>query len=224
MLRILTLPGVFSPPSDCRLLAGLIEESGLARGARVLDVFTGSGALAVVAARAGARDVTAIDISRRAVVTVRANAWLNRVRVRALRGDLLAPVAGERFDLIVANPPYLPGQDDTLPARGPARAWEGGRDGRRLVERLCAAAPDHLEADGTLLIVHSSLTGEQATLDSLREAGLRAEVLSRVPGPLGPIAAARAPMFEERGLLAPGERWEDMLVLQGSRDESSRSA
>jgi release factor glutamine methyltransferase len=216
-MRLVTLPGVFRPPSDSWLLVDAIRENELARNASVLDVFTGSGVLAVSAALAGARDVTAVDVSRRAVLTVRLNALLNRVRVRVLRGDVFAPVAGERFDLIVANPPYVPGDSDELPAHGPSRAWEAGRDGRALLDRFCPAVPDHLNPGGRVLIVQSSLSGEAETLEALAGAGLSAEVLVRRRGDLGPIVSARAERLEARGVLAPGEREEDLLVIEGRR-------
>ncbi|HEY4277115.1 MAG TPA: HemK2/MTQ2 family protein methyltransferase, partial [Conexibacter sp.] len=175
--RVVALPGVFRPRSDARLLAAVMSEHDLARNAKALDLFTGSGVLAIAAMHAGARSMTAVDLSRRAVATVRLNALRNGVRVRAVRGDLFAPVAGERFDLIVANPPYLPGVE-RLPRRGAARAWEGGRDGRELVDRLCDGARDHLAPGGRLLLVQSSLTGEQATLERLALNGLDAELLA----------------------------------------------
>src|SRR5689334_17657235 len=103
-MRLLTLPGVFRPISDTWLLAEALEREQLPPGARVLDLCSGSGALAVHAAAHA--EVTAVDISRRAVLTIRLNAALNGVRVRARRGDLFAAVAGERFDAIVSNPPY----------------------------------------------------------------------------------------------------------------------
>jgi release factor glutamine methyltransferase len=193
-VRIVTPPGVFRPISDSRMLADALraELRGWVGGrSRSLDVCTGSGALAVVAALAGA-DASAIDVSFRAVLCARINARLNGVRVRALRGDLLAPVAGETFDVITANPPYVPG-DDALPRRGPARAWEGGRDGRTVLDRLLAAAPPRLAPGGALLVVHSTLIGEQETLERLRAGGLEADVAARHPGPLGPLMRARAP-------------------------------
>ena len=214
-MRLLTLPGVFRPPSDSWLLVDAIREQDLAREASVLDVFTGSGVIAVAAALAGARDVTAVDISRRAVLTTRVNARLNGVRVRALRGDLFAPVAEQRFDLIVANPPYVPGKPEELPARGVARAWEAGRDGRALLDRFCPGVPAHLGPGGRVLIVQSSLSGEDETLAALAEAGLAAEVLVRRRGGLGPIVSARAEELEARGVLRPGEREEDLLVIEG---------
>ena len=216
-MRIITLPGVFQPRSDARLLAAAMRELGVASGARVLEVFAGSGAVAVAAAREGAREVTVVDVSRRALVSAWVNARCNGARVRARRGDLFAPVAGERFDLILANPPYVPGPADALPRSGAARAWEGGGDGRTLLDRLCAEVPGVLAPGGTLLLVQSSVCGERATLDALRRAGLDARRVAAECGPLGPLMRARAELLEARGLLAPGQREEELLVLAGRR-------
>ena len=196
------------------MLVHVMRERGLARGARALDVFTGSGVLAVAAGQAGARSVTAVDISRRAALCARVNGRLNGVAVRGLHGDLFAPVEGERFDLITANPPYVPSEDDELPAAGASRAWEGGRDGRLLVDRFSERAADHLAPGGKVLMVVSSLTGERATLDALRAGGLEPEVAARHRGPLGPLVTARAELLEQRGLLAADEREEDILVIE----------
>ena len=182
-------------------------------GAHVLDLCTGSGVLAVSAARAGAARVDAVDVSRRAVVTARLNAALNGVTVHARRGDLLEPFP-HRFDLIVSNPPYLPG-DDELPGHGPQRAWEGGGDGRRLIDRILRDAPCHLNPGGSLLMVHSSVCGVDATLHGLRAAGLEPAELRRQRGPLGGLLGARAGELRQRGLLAPGQDTEDVVVLEG---------
>jgi release factor glutamine methyltransferase len=214
-MRIVTLPGVFRPRSDTWMLASHLRVQ-VPPGASVLDLCTGSGALAVAAARHGAGSVTAIDISRRAVLTARLNARLNGVRVRALRGDLFAPVAGERFDAIVSNPPYLPAEDGDLPATGARRAWDAGTDGRILLDRICDGVAAHLRPGGFLLLVHSSLCGLQPTVRRLERARLSVDLLERRRGALGPLLAARAPLLEARGILPPGEREEDMLVLRAA--------
>jgi release factor glutamine methyltransferase len=167
----------------------------------------------------GARSVTAVDISRRALLSVRLNARRNNVRVRTLRGDMFTPVSGDSFDLIVANPPYVPG-DEALPTRGIARAWEGGLDGRVLVDRLLTDAPRHLRPGGRLLVIHSSFTGERKTCDRLRSAGLKAEVLARHTGPLGPLGRARLDVLRDRGLLddRDGAEEEALVVMCGTRD------
>jgi release factor glutamine methyltransferase len=180
-----------------------------------LELCTGSGAVALEMAAAGAH-VTAIDVSRRSVATVRLNAVLRRVRVRALHGSLFEPVAGERFDLIVTNPPYVPARTDDLPGRGARRAWDAGRDGRALIDPICDAAPAHLKPGGAILIVHSSLCGTDLTLSRLGAGGLEADVVARERGPLGPLMLARVEQLEASGALAPGEREEDVVVIRGS--------
>ena len=213
-MRIMTLPGVFRPISDSRLLADHALDE-LSPGASVVDVCTGSGAIAIVAARAGAGAVTAIDASRRAVFSARANARLNGVSMRVLRGDLLRPVAGERFDLVVSNPPYVPAEAE-LPRHGAARAWEAGPDGRVFIDRLCDEGADYLAPGGALLLVHSSVCGEEKTLERLHRSGLDAAVVARRPGPLGPLMRERASALEARGLLEPGQREEELLVIRGT--------
>jgi release factor glutamine methyltransferase len=215
-MRIARLPGVFRPRSDTWLLAAVLRRQPQVRGGTVLDVCTGSGALAVAAAQAGARSVCAVDVSARAVLTARLNARLNGVRVDAVRGDLLDAVPGRRFDVIVSNPPYLPSGADGLPERGAARHTEGGSTGRLLLDRLIDAAPEHLAPGGLLLVTHSSVNGEAATLDHMRAAGLEPAVAERRPGALGPLLAARAPQLEEKGLLPRGARSEELLVLAGA--------
>jgi release factor glutamine methyltransferase len=204
---------VFVPRSDTWLLAAELRRRRQVKGT-VVDVCTGSGALAIAAAGAGATSVTAVDVSRRAVISARVNARLNGVRVRTRRGSLLSAVPGERFDLIVSNPPYLP-SDDPLPARGPGRHTEAGPDGRSLLDELIAQAPAHLRPGGLLLVTHSSVNDEDETLERMRSAGLEASVVVRRRGALGPLLAARAEGLEARGALAPGQRDEDLLIVAG---------
>jgi release factor glutamine methyltransferase len=216
-VRLVTLPGVFRPISDTWLLAGALDREPLPADARVLDLCSGSGALAVRAALAGRRrEVWAVDVSRRAVATIRINAALNGVRVQAVRGDLLDAVAGRRFDAIVSNPPYVPAPTDALPTRGRERAWDAGRDGRALLDRIFAAAPDHLRPGGVLLVVHSSLLGLEPTVAALD--GLQVDVAARQTGPLGPLMRAR----RAAGLIDARAAEEDVLVVRARKPASTR--
>jgi release factor glutamine methyltransferase len=222
-MRLITLPGVFAPISDTWLLAGVLREQIVTPRARVLDVCTGSGALAVCAALRGAGDVTAVDVSRRAVLTARINARLNGVALRAVRSDLFAALGAAEYDVVVSNPPYVPAETDELPAAGPARAWDAGRDGRALLDRLCAEAPRHLRPGGVLLVVHSEVCGIDATLEAMSARGLEADVAVRQRGPLGPLMRERVRHLEAGGLLPRGRREEDVVVLRGRAPERPRS-
>jgi release factor glutamine methyltransferase len=128
---------------------------------RILDLCTGSGVIAVALAKElpGA-SVVATELSPEAAAIARRNAERNGVaeRVEIREGDLFAPVAGERFDLITANPPYIAtAVIRTLSAevrREPVLALDGGPDGLAFYDRICAAAAAHLEPGGLLVLEH----------------------------------------------------------------------
>lgn len=127
---------------------------------RIADVGTGSGALAVtLAAQFQQAQVAAIDLSSEALAVAQENAALNGVagRIRFFAGDLLAPVADERFDLIVSNPPYIPEEDRAtlaveVRAHEPELALFAGADGLDIYRRLIPAAFAALEPGGWLLL------------------------------------------------------------------------
>jgi release factor glutamine methyltransferase len=169
----------------------------------------GSGVVGLAAAEGGAA-VTVVDVNRRALASTWWNARRQGRRVRLRHGRSYEPVAGERFDLIASNPPYVPSERDELPARGPSRAWAAGRDGRAVLDALCDGARGHLLPGGVFLVVHSSLIGEQATVDRLAAAGLLPEVVERHRGPLGPLMRAQ----RELGTIPPDIEEEDVVVVR----------
>ncbi|MDQ3340998.1 MAG: peptide chain release factor N(5)-glutamine methyltransferase [Myxococcota bacterium] len=128
---------------------------------RVLDLCTGSGAIALALAKElPAATIVATDVSAEAVAIAKKNAERNgfadRVDVRT--GDLFAPIAGERFDLIVSNPPYIASAViATLSAevrREPKLALDGGPDGLAFYDRICGAAREYLLPGGWLCVEH----------------------------------------------------------------------
>jgi len=143
------------------LLAGPVADLPLRNPepARVLDLCTGSGCLAILAALMFPHaEVDAVDVSQDAVCVSRRNVSDYRLdaRVKLHTGDLFAPVNGTRYDLIISNPPYV--TDLAVAAFPPEFAAEprlahaGGPDGLALVRRILARAHEHLMPDGELLV------------------------------------------------------------------------
>ena len=134
---------------------GLIDPDNIAR---VLDLCTGSGCLAILAAlRFPDATVDAVDVSKDALAVARINVEQHGLqeRVRVLRGDLYAPLGEARYDLILANPPYVDASGMAgLPPEclhEPRLALAGGADGLRFIRRIIDEAPRHLTQGGGLL-------------------------------------------------------------------------
>lgn len=212
-MLLLRPPGVYRAQSDTALLTDVLQRGGYAVGGHVLDIGTGTGALALAASRAGAASVVAVDLSMRSVVATWLNSRLHGAPVSVRRGDLFAPVGDRQFDLIMANPPYVPAATAVLPRYRIARCWDAGRDGRAILDRICAGAAERLTAQGVLLLVHSAVCGEEHTISRLADAGLVGEVIERTRISFGPVMRARAALLEARGLLEPGQSIEELVVV-----------
>jgi release factor glutamine methyltransferase len=158
-LELEVTPATLIPRPETELLV----ELALARmtpKASVVDLGTGSGAIALAIAReCPTASVIATDASADALAVAQRNAARHDIRnVRFVHGDWLAPLAGEHFDLIVSNPPYIEAGDPHL-GQGdlrfePASALASGADGLGDIRRIVAQARDHLEHGGWLLMEH----------------------------------------------------------------------
>ncbi|WP_308251108.1 HemK2/MTQ2 family protein methyltransferase [Streptomyces anulatus] len=215
--RVVRLPGVYRPQTDTLLLALAMRREGIGPGTDLLDLCTGSGALALHAARLGAR-VTAVDISRRAVASARLNTALARLPVTVRRGDLLRALPGRTFDAVVSNPPYVPAPGPSVPRYGPGRSWDAGPDGREILDRICEDAFAALRPGGLLLLVQSGLSCPEETVGRLSAAGLDVSVTDRVTIPFGPVTRRRAAWLRDRGLLRDRLEREELVVIRGRKE------
>ena len=149
-------------------------------GETVLEIGTGIGLAAVLAARAGCR-VLATDVVPAAVECARANALLNGVgdRLEVRLGDCFEPARGQAFDLICTSPPQMPtppGRERDDPG---AAADNGGVDGWELLDRVIAGAHAHLRPGGRLVFTLFGFLGPKSAAARLEAAGLEPSILAR---------------------------------------------
>ncbi|RLG19457.1 hypothetical protein DRN67_02620 [Candidatus Micrarchaeota archaeon] len=174
-------PDVYEPSEDSFALA---RQIGKKEGGSVLDVGTGCGILAVIAAARGA-EVVGVDVSIIAIENAEFNAESNGVECRFKKSNLFERVGG-KFDLIMFNPPYLPTAPEEI-VKGPLNhAFNGGADGREVIQRFCSSAGEYLKRNGRILMVASSLSGIEKSIEELHKAGLNCTLLEEIP------------MFQER--------------------------
>jgi len=162
-LPLVILPEVFNPAlyRTTPFVLECLGQAPVASGAQVLDLGTGSGVLALAAAARAAR-VVAVDLNPEAVRCTRINILLNGLdhSVEVRHGDLFGPVAGERFDLVICNPPYYAGNPTTVVDQ----AFYGGD----FADRLAAGLAAHLTDGGQALVVLSSDGAEEDFLEAFR--------------------------------------------------------
>lgn len=211
--RIVADPGVYAPQRDSMVLLGALVEAALPTKARVLDLCTGSGVIAVGAAAMGAGEVIAFDIDPDAVRCARRNAEAAGVRVDARQGGLPEALAEQPFDIVLCNPPYVPAE----PGGPRVLAWDAGLGGRLLLDPLCGNAHTLLRDGGSVLMVHSEFSAPDDSLAQLRATGLKASVVARQTIDFGPVMHERAAWLEEVGALEPGRRKEELVVIRGDR-------
>jgi release factor glutamine methyltransferase len=181
----------------------------------------GSGVVAAAAERFGAARVTAWDICPRAVRYARQNAASDGLAIDTFHGPLEKSATDAPYDVVLANPPYVPTPGDTahevVHEDAPPLACDAGFDGRRVLDQLCAMAPDLLTDGGTMLLVQSEFADVDQSLRSLRAAGMTANVLLRRRIPFGPVLRARAGWLEDTGRPTCGRRDEVLAVIRADK-------
>lgn len=157
-------PAVLIPRPETELLVDCALPL-LREGSRVLDLGTGSGAIAIaIAHHYPAAEVIACDASAGALEMARANARRHGAEVRFMKSDWFSALQGERFDMVVSNPPYIALGDPHLTQGDlrfePCEALVAGVEGVECIEAISAAAVDYLLPGGWLLLEHGHDQGE----------------------------------------------------------------
>lgn len=169
---------VYEPAEDTFLLAERLE---VTEGDMVLDVGTGCGVLAVLAAKKAKR-VVAVDVNPYAIGCASNNAQTNDVKdlIEFRQGDLFQPIKqNENFNLILFNSPYLPSEPDEEKS-WIGKAWAGGPDGRTVIDRFLVDVPNFLADGGKIQLVQSSLSNVEKTIQMFNERNLQATVTAQV--------------------------------------------
>ncbi|MDE1810572.1 MAG: methyltransferase [Candidatus Micrarchaeota archaeon] len=139
--------GAYAPREDSYILAEIVERYSYGK---VLDVGTGTGIQAIVAAKKGL-DVTASDIDQKALECARENARLNNVKVEFVQSDVFSNIKG-KYNTIIFNPPYLPSHWYQIKHT----ALDGGKQGRQFIERFIADCRNYAAEDHIFILLESS--------------------------------------------------------------------
>ncbi|MFH0737730.1 MAG: HemK2/MTQ2 family protein methyltransferase [Candidatus Micrarchaeota archaeon] len=173
----LDIPKSVYPPAEDSLM--------LAKGAKglkglVLEIGCGCGIASLSCAKAGKGNrIIGIDINPDAARCAAANAENNKItNARFLAGDMFAPIKDAVFDAIMFNPPYLPTSDDERLPGDINHAYDGGADGRLVLDRFLSGFDPHLKRGGTLLLIQSSLNDKGKTCATFERMGYAVTVLA----------------------------------------------
>lgn len=164
---------VYIPSDDTFLLAENLE---IKEGQSVLEIGTGSGLVSMYASLL-TDDVTATDINYNALELAEKNFKLNNINTIKLEfGDLFEPVKDKKFDVVLFNTPYLPTDSDDIINDDLNYAFDGGLDGRKVIDRFINQVSNHLNDKGIVQIIQSSLSDNDRTLDMFDRNGFVAEI------------------------------------------------
>ncbi len=180
-LKLSILPTVYPPAEDSFLLAKWAAR--LVRGA-VLEVGCGCALASLACARENeAGKVLGVDVNPYAVKCSRENAIANKIKnAKFLESDLFSAVNGKKFDWLLFNPPYLPtGKKERMADENENAAYDGRKSGRKIVDAFLSQFEKYLAKNGSLLLVSSSISGTEKTVEGLERKGFRTRVLETAP-------------------------------------------
>ena len=171
--KINTDDNVYVPAEDSYLLADNLE---IKQGQNVLEIGTGSGIVAMYASRL-TDNITVTDINFDACELARKNFEDNNIEnIEILFGNLFEPVENRKFDVILFNTPYLPTEEDEVLDNTINYAFDGGLNGRKVIDLFLNEVGNHLNDGGIVQMIQSSLSGNDETLEKLDSLGFIAEI------------------------------------------------
>jgi release factor glutamine methyltransferase len=220
-------PALFNPSVyTAALLLQLRRRADRIQGRTVLEIGTGSGVVIASLLDLGAAQALGVDVEPEAVDCTRRllDGLGLRGRARVVQGDMWAPCAGQRFDLIAANLPQFPVLHPLDDGRLPT--WSsGGTDGRALIDRFLQGLPRHLAPGGLVVMTHNVFVDLDRTCRALQALGLVATVAGTMSVPLAQHKLSGLPpqvleTFLERGLHRVGDfGFADFHVLEISHPD-----
>ena len=168
-----TAETVYIPAEDSYMLA---ENLLIKKGQSVLEIGTGSGIVAMYASKLTDK-VTASDINYDAIELAHKNFKANNIEnIELLFGNLFEPVKDRKFDVILFNTPYLPTESDEVLDDNLNYAFDGGLDGRKVIDNFLNEVKNHLNDGGIVQLIQSSLCDNEKTLAILDEQGFVCEI------------------------------------------------
>ena len=164
---------VYIPAEDSYLLADNLQ---IKEGQSVLEIGTGSGIVAMYASKL-TDNITVTDINFDACELARKNFEANNIEnIEILFGNMFEVVKNRKFDVILFNTPYLPTEDDEVIEDNINYAFDGGLNGRKVIDLFLNEVKNHLNDGGIVQMIQSSLSGNEETLDKLDKLGFIAEI------------------------------------------------
>ena len=164
---------VYIPAEDSYLLADNLQ---IKNGQSVLEIGTGSGIVAMYASKL-TDNITVTDINFDACELARKNFEANGIgNIEILFGNLFEPVKNRKFDVILFNTPYLPTEDGEVLEDTINYAFDGGLNGRKVIDLFLNEVGNHLNDGGIVQMIQSSLSGNEETLEKLDNLGFIAEI------------------------------------------------
>jgi release factor glutamine methyltransferase len=175
-MRIKTCKNVYNPAEDSFMLANNLL---IKKGDFVLEIGTGTGIIGLNASKTALK-VVATDINPYAIKCAINNKKLNNVKNLEIRnGNLFNPVHNEKFDLVLFNTPYLPSDKDEIVDDHLDTAWNGGINGREVIDPFLDNVKNHLNNKGTVQLVQSSLSDIEKSCQKLKKMGFNVKITAR---------------------------------------------